>query len=72
MSDIINPDHYRRGKAQVIEITETLNFCRGNVVKYVARAGWKNGEDELTDLKKAAWYLEREIARVRAELGEME
>ena len=34
-----------------------LNFNLGNVVKYIARAGQKQGESELKDLKKAVWYL---------------
>jgi iron-sulfur cluster repair protein YtfE (RIC family) len=37
-----------------------LNFCRGNIIKYVARAGKKS--DELQDLRKALDYLQREIA----------
>lgn len=46
----------------VISVIETfeLGFCLGNVVKYILRAGRKT-PDKLTDLKKAKWYLEREI-----------
>lgn len=66
MADEINPDHYRRFPVEVIEITEHLNFCKGNAVKYLCRAGHKAGADELTDLEKAAWYIQREIARVKA------
>ena len=62
--DQINPDHYRFPHAEVIAITEGLPFCRGNVIKYVARAGRKDGGEELTDLRKAQWYLEREIIRM--------
>ena len=63
MSDAVNsPDHYNRFGVEVIQITEHLNFCRGNIVKYVARAAFKG--NELEDLKKARWYLEREIARL--------
>lgn len=40
-----------------------LNFCRGNIIKYVARAGKKS--DELQDLLKAKDYLEREIELLR-------
>lgn len=36
-----------------------LNFCRGNILKYVVRAGKK--QDELQDLRKAKDYLQREI-----------
>ena len=39
-----------------------MNFCRGNAIKYLWRAGDKN--NELEDLKKARWYLDREISRI--------
>lgn len=61
MGDQINPPHYRRFPVEVIDITEHLSFNRGNAVKYLARAGHKAGADELTDLRKAAWYVAREI-----------
>lgn len=68
MSDPVNhPPHYAAGwsnGAEVIDITEWMNFNRGNVIKYVARAGSKSAGTELEDLKKALWYLEREIARI--------
>jgi hypothetical protein len=65
MSDPVSPDHYQFNRIQVIDLTEQLNFCRGNVVKYVARAGRKT--DELEDLYKARWYLDREIDRLENE-----
>lgn len=63
MSDAVSPKHYQgfSNNAQVIDITENLNFNRGNVVKYVARAGRK--VNELEDLLKAQYYLNREIVR---------
>ena len=61
-----NPAHYTRFPVEVITITENLNFCRGNAVKYICRAGAKNPDLEVQDLQKALWYLEREIARLRA------
>lgn len=65
MSDAINPDHYKlKGGIQVIQLTEQLDFLRGNVVKYVARAGKKGTDAELQDLKKAEWYLARAIANL--------
>lgn len=62
--DAVNhPAHYTRFPGvEVIQITEHLNFCRGNAVKYLCRAGAKG--DELEDLRKAAWYVQREIERV--------
>lgn len=66
MSDPVSPDHYQLPNgAQVIDVTENLNFNRGNVVKYVARAGLKG--DLLEDLLKARWYLQREIERLTLE-----
>ena len=71
MSDMVNhPDHYTSGKIEVIDFIEDkgLNFNLGNVVKYVARAGHKKSSGKsvdakaLEDLKKAQWYLNREIS----------
>ena len=56
-----NPNHYKIGKSEVIGITENLGFLEGNVVKYVCRAGRKEGESRMDDLLKAAWYLARAI-----------
>lgn len=68
MTDNVNrPQHYAEGwsnGAEVIDITENLNFNRGNAVKYLARAGKKNASTELEDLRKARWYLDREIGRL--------
>ncbi len=57
-----HPDHYNKGSIEVIDAIEdwNLNFCEGNVVKYVARHRHK--DEPLEDLKKAKWYLERLIA----------
>lgn len=66
--DVVNhPSHYAEGwsnGAEIIDITENLPGNRANVVKYVARAGRKNPATELEDLRKAQWYLNREIARI--------
>jgi len=54
--------HYKTGKDyDIIDVCKdyALNFNRGNILKYVARAGKKN--DELQDLRKALDYLQREI-----------
>lgn len=50
---------------KVIEAWE-LGFCLGNTVKYISRAGKKN--DLLEDLRKARWYLDREIAKLQAKI----
>lgn len=53
---------------EVIEAIEDwgLNYHRGNCVKYLARAGKKDPAKELEDLRKASWYLDREIERLKA------
>lgn len=65
-ADMINhPPHYTDHPSGVecIQITEHMNFCRGNAVKYIWRAGEKG--DEIEDLKKARWYIDREISRLQ-------
>lgn len=61
------PGHYAEGwsnGAEVIDITENLNFNRGNAVKYIARAGRKDPLRTVEDLKKARWYINRELKRL--------
>jgi hypothetical protein len=63
--EINHPSHYTwlPNGLEVIDITEHLNFSLGNAVKYVLRANHKHDEP-LTDLRKAAWYINREIERL--------
>lgn len=64
MSDSVNhPEHYTKHPSglECIEITEHMNFNLDNAVKYIWRAGLKG--DAVEDLKKAAFYIEREIGR---------
>ena len=58
-----HPSHYNQG-IETIEYIESwsMNFNTGNVIKYVTRAGYKG--NQLEDLKKAMWYLQREIDRI--------
>jgi DnaJ-class molecular chaperone len=58
---IVHPAHYTFSAIEPIDVIEAwqLGFHLGNVLKYVARAGRK--ESKLDDLKKARWYLDREI-----------
>ena len=58
MSDSINPDHYRNGPFECIELTRLLSFEWGNVVKYCFR--WK-GKNGIEDLDKAVWYAKDAI-----------
>lgn len=67
--EVNHPEHYTSHPSGVecIDIAEHLNFCLGNVMKYIWRAGLKGYE--VKDLRKARWYLDREIARLEAEAG---
>lgn len=68
--DVVNhPSHYTDGNIEVMDFIEDkqLNFARGNVIKYVSRAGKKDPNKELEDLKKSMWYLNREIERLEKE-----
>lgn len=66
MEAINHPSHYADGKIEVIDFIEDkqFNFNLGNVIKYVSRAGKKDKSKEKEDLKKALWFLEREINRI--------
>ena len=65
MTDAVNPKHYRSHPSGVecITVIEHMNFNLGNAVKYVWRAGLKS-DSPVEDLKKAAWYINREIERL--------
>ena len=67
--DTVNhPKHYTQHPSGVecIEIVEHLPFNVGNAIKYLWRAGLKDGSDPWEDLRKAAWYAEREIRRIES------
>lgn len=62
--NVKNPKHYTSHPSGVecIQITEHMEFCIGNAIKYLWRAGLKL--DKIEDLKKAKWYIERELKRL--------
>jgi hypothetical protein len=67
MTEAVNhPQHYNKHPSGVecIDVVEGLSFNLGNAVKYLWRAGFK--ADLETDLRKAHWYLRREIAHLKA------
>ena len=69
MSDPVNhPPHYNAHPSGVeaIDIAEHMSFCVGNAIKYLWRAGLKN-PDAVEDLRKASWYVDREIQRLTRE-----
>ena len=76
--DSVNrPKHYTQHPSGVecIQVTEHYNFCVGNAIKYLWRAGLKGDsmdpkQKQIEDLKKAIWYIQREIENL--ELGKYE
>ena len=64
-----HPQHYNEHPAGIecITVIEAFNFNLGSVIKYCWRAGLKPGEDTISDLKKAAWYIQREIEQIKKE-----
>ena len=65
IEQVNHPQHYggEDNPYEAIKVIDAweLGFSLGNTVKYISRAGIKNPEKELEDLKKAAWYLQRKI-----------
>ena len=72
--NVNHPQHYTWLKdlcgIEVIDITRHMNFCCGNALKYIIRAGHKKDasltdtEKQIEDLNKAIWYLKDEIKRI--------
>lgn len=72
--NVNHPKHYTWLKElcgiEVIDITRHMNFCCGNALKYILRAGHKKDasltdtEKQIEDLNKAIWYLKDEIKRI--------
>ena len=61
--NVNHPQHYTAHPSGIecIEVTEHMSFCVGNAVKYLWRADHKG--NDIEDLRKAAWYINREIER---------
>lgn len=67
MSNVNHPSHYHSNSGiEVIDAIEAwnLNFSRGNAIKYIARASYKDPDKEIEDLEKARWYIDREIQQL--------
>lgn len=64
MDNVNHPQHYTDHPSGIecIQITEHMDFCIGNAIKYLWRAGKK--DDSKQDLQKAVWYIQRKIAMV--------
>ncbi len=66
---VSHPSHYTYGNIEVIQAIDdwNLGFCLGNAVKYIARAGKKEGNSFQQDLEKAIWYINHEIDKHKGE-----
>lgn len=67
MKDVVNhPEHYTDGGIETIDFIEAKQFPYhlGNAVKYISRAGKKDPEKTVEDLKKAVWYINRYISKL--------
>tara|TARA_R100000742_G_C4251486_1_gene69769 strand:- start:289 stop:570 length:282 start_codon:yes stop_codon:yes gene_type:complete len=64
MTDQINPDYYKNYSIEVTDAIQAwqLNYCQGNIIKYIVRCGRKT-DDPRQDLKKALWYIQKELAQ---------
>ncbi len=68
-----HPKHYQSGvnnEYEAIKVIDAWNlgFSLGNTVKYISRAGKKDSNKELEDLKKAKWYLDHHIKNLEDKL----
>lgn len=66
-----HPPHYGGDTAyEAIKVIEAwkLDFCLGNAVKYISRAGKKDGNAEVQDLEKAVWYLRRRVEQLNKKI----
>ena len=73
MEKINHPAHYGRDTVyETIKVIEAwgLNYNLGNCVKYISRAGKKPEVEAVEDLKKAAWYLNRELENLHKAAGD--
>lgn len=71
--NVNHPKHYTDGrKYEPIEVIEDwkLDFCLGNALKYISRAGRKDETKTIEDLEKAKWYIDREIRNLKFKLKE--
>lgn len=68
-TSVNHPPHYNAHPSGVecIDVVEHMTFNVGNAVKYLWRAGLKGGAPIVEDLRKARWYIDREIQKLEKE-----
>ena len=64
MQDPLNPDYYKNYSIEVTDAIQSwgLNYCQGNIIKYIVRCGRKTA-DPRQDLEKALWYIRKELSK---------
>ena len=68
MSEKVNhPPHHNQLPVECIDVVEYFDFCIGSAIKYLWRAGLKDGETDLDDYRKAIWYIQRKITKLEKE-----
>jgi hypothetical protein len=69
--DAVNPSHYKNRVPGIecIDATKHFDFCLGNAIKYIWRAGIKDKSKEVEDLMKAIWYIEKKIEMLGGQNG---
>jgi hypothetical protein len=67
---VTHPEHYRQHPSGIecIQITEHMDFLTGNIIKYAWRAGLKENNSRLQDMRKCLWYAKRAVDREEAKL----
>ena len=69
MKSKYDPQHYQHGQIQVWDFIadQDLDFFLGNAIKYICRAGSKEGESEIDDLTKAAVYIRKKLELIASQ-----
>lgn len=71
MNQVNHPEYYggEDNQYETIKVIHAwdLDFCLGNAVKYISRAGKKSQKDEILDLEKAIWYLKERVKKLEKE-----
>lgn len=77
MEQVNHPEHYQSANGiEAIDAIEaalglegTIDFCKGNALKYLFRAGTKEGNSHQQDLRKAKWYINKAIQLLNKNKG---
>lgn len=77
MEQVNHPEHYQSANGieaidvieTVLGLTGTIDFCKGNALKYLFRAGTKEGNPQQQDLRKAKWYINKAIQLLNKNKG---